>query len=105
MKQFNTHVYAVVRIKVCGTNFDADPAKVGNLVADAVSANPDTWLRPVSGAVLDVEGQGAFSIEAVEFAEDLDGILVDELSLEDPSRVVKEHHFPLKRHISMGEQA
>lgn len=105
MKQFNTHVYAVVRIKVCGTNLDADPARVGDLVADAVSANPGAWLRPSSEAVLDVEGQGSFSIECVEFAEDLDSILVDELSPEDPSRVAKEHHFPLKRHISTEEQA
>lgn len=56
---YNTHVYAVVRVKVIGTNLSSSPKQIA---------------------------------EAVEFAEDISGVLIDEI---DPGsgRNVKEHLF------------
>lgn len=90
-KRFETHVYATVRVKVIGTNFSADPDEVAEKVADAVCADSSQWMRPVHGSVT-VDGHGQFDIDAVEFADGIYGVLVDEL---DPNtgRVVKEHNY------------
>lgn len=97
MKNFNTHVYAVVRVKVIGTNFDEDPRVVADKVADAVCADASNWLQPVHGSV-DVEGHGSFDIEFVEFADATDGILVDEIDTATGA-ILQEHHFDDKRSI------
>lgn len=91
MKNFVTHVYATVRVKVLGTNFSNDPQLIAELVTQAVCARPSNWMTPVHG-VVQVEGHGSFDIEAVAFAEGVSGALVDEL---DPvtGNVVVEHEF------------
>lgn len=89
--RFETHVYAVVRVKVIGTNFSTDPTQIAEKVADAVCANSSEWMRPVHGCV-SVEGHGSFDIEAVEFAEGIDAVLVDEID-SDTDEILTEHHF------------
>lgn len=37
---YNTHVYAVVRVKAIGTNLPSLPAEIAQSVSDAVCANP-----------------------------------------------------------------
>jgi hypothetical protein len=91
MNRFETHVYATVRVKVLGTSFSADPQQIAEKVADAVCADPSQWMRPVHGTVK-VEGHGSCDIEAVEFAEGIYGVLVDEIDPETEC-VVDEHHF------------
>lgn len=88
---YNTHVYAVVRVKVIGTNLSSSPMQIAEVVSDAVCANPTEWLRPAFGTVTTANGD-RFDIEAVEFAEDISGVLIDEI---DPrsGRIVTEHLF------------
>ena len=88
-KRFNTHVYAVVRVKVLGTNGN-DPAKIADEIADAVSQDPDQWLEPRQGQVRTSDGS-FYDIEQVEFADEVNWVLVDEKDGDD--NVVKEHHF------------
>lgn len=91
MNQFETHVYATVRVKVLGTNFADSAQEVAAKVTEAVCARPAAWFQPVYGSVT-VDGVGAFDVAEVEFADGVSGVLVDEI---DPatSRVVKEHLF------------
>lgn len=89
--QFETHVYATVRVKVLGTSFDSNPEVIANKVADAVCAKPSQWMTPVHGSVI-VDGQGAFDIGQVEFADAISGILVTEIDSET-GRQVGEHEF------------
>jgi len=88
---YNTNVYAVVRVKVIGTNLSSSPKQIAEAVSDAVCGNPTEWLRPAFGTVTTANGE-RFDIEAVEFAEDISGVLIDEI---DPGsgRNVKEHLF------------
>jgi len=88
---YNTHVYAVVRVKVIGTNLSSSPKQIAEAVSDAVCGNPTEWLRPAFGTVTTANGD-RFDIEAVEFAEDISGVLIDEI---DPrsGRIVTEHLF------------
>lgn len=90
-RQFATHVYTTVRVKVIGTNFSNDPQVISDKVTEAVCANPEEWMRPVNG-IVEVEGHGGFDIEAVEFADGIYGVMVDEFDPES-GRVIKEHHF------------
>lgn len=92
---FNTHIYAVVRVKVLGTSFSQDPSVVADKVADAVSARPNQWFAPVHGSV-DVDG-ASYDIEQVEFAHDVSAVLVDELSPDGDVNDVKEHYFDQHR--------
>src|SRR5690606_11196128 len=89
MKNFNTHVYAVVRVKVRATNFSDDAMEVADKVAEAVSNDPHAWLAPLKGKI-DVEGHGSFDVECVEFADDIPGVLVDEMN-QNNDEVIKEH--------------
>ena len=91
MNQFATHVYATVRVMVIGTNFSTNPDEIAEKVTDAVCADSSQWMKSVHG-VVSVDGHGPFDIEAVEFADGIYGVLVDEL---DPKtgRVVKEHNY------------
>lgn len=91
VKQFATHVYATVRVKVLGTNFSNDPKEIAVKVADAVCAAPGEWMRPVLGRVT-VEGSGVHDIESVEFADGIYGVLVDETDPANGDKVI-EHHF------------
>ena len=91
MNKFETHVYATVRVKVLGTNFSNDPQEIADKVTDAVCADSSQWMRPVHGSV-NVEGHGSHDIEAVEFADGIYGVLVDELDPET-GLVVAEHQF------------
>lgn len=91
MNQFETHVYATVRVKVLGTNFSNDPQEIADKVTGAVCADSSQWMHPVHGSVK-VEGHGSFGIEQVEFAECIYGVLVDEID-PDTGRNVKEHLF------------
>lgn len=91
MNRFETHVYATVRVKVLGTNFSTNPQEIAEKVADAVCASPSQWMRPVCGSV-NVDGHGAYDIDAVEFADGISGVLVDEINPES-ELVVKEHSF------------
>ena len=88
---YNTHVYAVVRVKVIGTNLSSSPKQIAEAVSDAVCANPTEWLRPAFGTV-STEAGDRLDIETVEFAEDISGVLIDEI---DPcsGRIVTEHLF------------
>ncbi len=88
---YNTHVYAVVRVKAIGTNLPSLPAEIAQTVSDAVCANPTEWLRPSFGTVTTANGE-RFDIEAVEFADDISGVMIDEI---DPGsgRIVTEHLF------------
>lgn len=89
--RFVTHVYALVRVKVIGTNFSTDPAYIAEKVSDAVCASPGNWMQPVHGQV-SVEGHGSFNIEAVEFAEGIQYVMIDEI---DPGTgdILAEHLF------------
>lgn len=89
--KFETHVYATVRVKVIGTNFSNDPQEIAEKVANAVCAKPSNWMRPIHGSV-EVDGHGSFDIEAVEFADGISGVLVDEISPET-EQIVCEHEF------------
>lgn len=91
MSKFVTHVYATVRVKVQGTEFSNSPQEIAVKVADAVCAAPGEWMRPVLGSVT-VDGAGVLDIEAVEFADGIYGVLVDELDPASGDRVI-EHHF------------
>lgn len=91
MTNFATHVFAVVRVKVLGTNFSGDPQELSDKVADAVAAKPSEWMSPVLGTV-QVDGHGAYDIGAVEFADEVSYVIVDELDA-NSGRVVKERHF------------
>jgi len=88
---YNTHVYAVVRVKVIGTNLPSSPAGIAEAVSGAVCANPTEWLRPAFGTVTTANGE-RFDIEAVEFADDISAVQIDEI---DPGsgRIVTEHLF------------
>lgn len=85
----HVHVYAVVRVKVIGVKGE-NPRKIGDSIADAVSADPREWLQPVYGSVRTKDG-ASYDIEAVEFAEEVSWVLVDEL--DDNGDVAREHHF------------
>jgi hypothetical protein len=89
--QFDTHVYVSVRVKVLGTNIDQDPRIVADKVAEAVCAHPDEWLKSSNGSIKTGDGF-ACDIEHVEFAQDVDWILVDEIN-PHTGEIVKEHHF------------
>lgn len=91
MSQFETHVYATVRVTVKGTTFSTAPRELAEKVADAVCADASQWLQPVHGSV-NVEGHGSYDIGAVEFAGSIYGVLVDE---RDPvtGHTVAEHLF------------
>ena len=91
MNQFETHVYAIVRVKVIGTNFSKNPQEIAEKVSGAVCARPSNWMKPIHGSI-DVAGHGAFDIEAVEFADGIESVLVDEID-QETGRVMKEHEF------------
>lgn len=88
---YNTHVYAVVRVKAASTNLPSSPEGIAHAISDAVRANPTEWIRPAYGTVTTEKGE-RFDIAAVEFADEIAAVLVDEI---DPAsgRVVKEHPF------------
>ena len=74
-----------------GTNFSNDPKEIAEKVTNAVCADPSQWMRPVHGSVSIAE-HGSFDIAAVEFADGIYGILVDEIDAETSDRV-NEHSF------------
>lgn len=77
-KRFDAHVYAVVRVKVTGAGaISDDPEVVAEVVANAVSANSSSWMRAVPGRVQ--TPVGLLDVETVEFAEDVEAVLVDEI--------------------------
>lgn len=91
MNQFETHVFATVRVKVLGTNFSTDPQEIAQKVTDAVCANPSAWMQPVYGTVA-VDGEGKYDIDAVEFADGIYGVLVNEINPET-GHDVADHFF------------
>lgn len=97
--KFDTHVYAVVCIKVLGTDIDNDPAVIAKDVGEAVAQDPDAWMRPVLGN-LRIEHAGNFQIENVEFASQVNWTLVDELAPDGEVR--KEHHFDVTGEPMIG---
>ncbi len=97
MNTFATHAYAVVRVKVIGTNFSDNPKTIAEKVSEAVWADSDAWFIPKLGSI-DIEPHGSFKIECVEFADEVSSVLVDEI---DPhtQEIVKEHLFDEGRSI------
>lgn len=88
--KFDTHVYAVVAIKVANTSFEDDPALIAKDVGEAVSKAPGEWMRPVLGS-LNIDHAGNFNIESVEFADQVNWTVVDEMDERGDLRLV--HHF------------
>lgn len=88
--KFDTHVYAVVAIKVANTSFEDDPAVIAKDVGEAVSQSPGEWMKPVLGS-LSIEHAGNFNIESVEFANQVNWTVVDEMDERGVLRLV--HHF------------
>lgn len=108
MNNFETHVYATVRVKVLGTNVSDDPQVIAEKVADAVCAKPGEWMHPVHGSV-DVAGYGRCDIEAVEFGGGIHQVLVDELDPES-GNIIEEHCFdeicsPIKEAVKPNSAA
>lgn len=91
MAKFETHVYAVVRVKVLGTNFSDNPQEIAEKISDAVCASPREWFRPIHGTV-HVPEVGSFDIDCVESAEGIYGVLVDEID-PDTGYVLASHDF------------
>ena len=88
--KFDTHVYAVVAIKVANTSFEDDPAIIAKDVSEAISKSPEEWMKPVLGS-LNIEHAGNFNIESVEFANQVNWTVVDEMDERGVLRLV--HHF------------
>lgn len=86
---FATHVYAVVRIKVPGTNFSNLPKDIAEEITRAVCADSKEWMAPIHGVVQ--TDHGPFDVEAVEFAEDVSWTMVDEF--DKKGDLIREHHF------------
>lgn len=96
VKKFDTHVYAVVRVKVTGTNgISDDPQVVADTIAAGVIAQPDAWFEPRSGTI--DTPLGIFNVEYAEFADELSWVLVDELPVSQDANAeiddIKEYHF------------
>lgn len=91
-KLYQTHVYATVRVTLeCAPETALSPQQVARLTADAVSTEPDQWLRGTLGT-LKVNGV-AHPVELVVYADEITRVVVDELDLNDDSVVIKEHDF------------
>ena len=91
-KLYQTHVYATVRITLeCAPETALSPHQVACLTADAVSTEPEQWLRSTLGA-LKVNGV-ARSVESVVFADEITHVVVDELDLNDDCAVIEGHDF------------
>ncbi|MBK9496582.1 MAG: hypothetical protein IT475_11665 [Aquimonas sp.] len=90
MKTFNTHVYAVVRVKVLGTTFSENIKEIANRVADAVFTWPHVWHTSASGDLL--IGDSEYRIEHTEVADEMAHILVDEID-SNTGDVVAMHWF------------
>ncbi len=88
------HAYTVVRVKVTGAeSISADPATAAEAVAAAVSAGSDQWLHGRHRLGLLPSGDARLRVESVEFAEDIESILVDEVALDSPDQAPIEHLF------------
>jgi hypothetical protein len=75
------HVYAMVRVKVLATSAaGASSKEIAEEISDAVCADSNQWMRPVHGVVK--SRNGIFDIEAMEFAEGISSVLVDEYAPE-----------------------
>jgi len=90
MKTFNTHVYAVVRVKVLGTTFSENIKEIANRVADAVFTWPHVWHTSASGDLL--IGDDEYRIAHTEVADEMTHILVDEID-SNTGDVVAMHWF------------
>ena len=97
---YNTHVFAVVRIEVDGTNCADEPEMVAKDVAEAVAKSPEEWMMPLLGHV-NIDGAGSFKVSAVEFASEVNWTVVDELDKKD-GEVVREHHFDVTGESMIG---
>lgn len=90
MNHTATHVYAVVRVKIIGTSLaGGTPAEIADRVANAVAADSSAWMQPISGTVRAADGN-SFDVEHVEFADEVNWVLVDEI---DDEGQITEHHF------------
>lgn len=73
---FDTHVYAVVRVKVKDTRFHWDPQVLQEKVSEAVAMSSSEWLNPVHQAWVNIDGH-PHQIDHVEFAEEVNWVMVD----------------------------
>lgn len=104
MSTFDTHIYAVVRIKIADTGFaGGTPEAMAEHISDAVCAASGDWLRPMAGCIPNcgwkdpvtgavVPGSTrTLKVEHVEFADEVSWVMVDEKDV--AGDIVAEHHF------------
>ena len=106
MNSFNTHVFAVVRIKVLGTNFSKDIKEVANRVADATLQWSHVWHTNNRGDLLVDDAE--YQIDHTEVTDAVSEILVDEVDSETGDVLAQhwfdEHGEPMANGVPQREQ-